>query len=57
MQRFLPTLVSIFQAPPDKTPLGINAVSIEYLKQEYHGYSRYLCHKFAKYLSQYLARA
>ena len=28
MERFLPTLVSIFQAPPEKTPLGINAVSI-----------------------------
>ena len=28
MQRFLPTLVSIFQAPPEKTPIGINAVSI-----------------------------
>lgn len=27
MQRFLPTIVSIFQSPPDKTPLGINAVS------------------------------
>ena len=26
-QRFLPTLISIFQAPQEKTPLGINAVS------------------------------
>lgn len=31
MQRFLPTLVSIFQAPPDKTPLGINAVCMDIL--------------------------
>lgn len=31
MQRFLPTLVSIFQAPPEKTPLGINAVCMDIL--------------------------
>ncbi|XP_029213393.2 importin-9-like isoform X4 [Acropora millepora] len=31
MQRFLPTIVSIFQSPPDKTPLGINAVCMDIL--------------------------
>lgn len=31
MQRFLPTLVSIFQAPPEKTPIGINAVCMDIL--------------------------
>jgi len=30
-QRFLPTLISIFQAPPEKTPLGINAVCMDIL--------------------------
>ncbi|XP_073252649.1 importin-9-like [Porites lutea] len=31
MERFLPTLVSIFQAPPEKTPVGINAICMDIL--------------------------
>ncbi|EDO40537.1 predicted protein [Nematostella vectensis] len=30
-QRFIPTVISIFQSPPEKTPLGIHAVCIDVL--------------------------